>query len=50
MTDLLTVGRIGRPHGLKGLGHVDGCHLAGTAPVEGVWPSDHFAVVADVDL
>lgn len=34
----------------RGVGHVVGCHLAGTTPVEGVWPSDHYAVVADVDL
>ncbi|MCD9623298.1 endonuclease/exonuclease/phosphatase family protein [Rhabdothermincola salaria] len=31
-------------------GHVAACHLAGTEPVDGVWPSDHFAVVTDVDM
>lgn len=34
----------------RGSGHVDRCHLAATTPVDGVWPSDHFAVVADIDL
>lgn len=34
----------------RGAGHVDGCRLAGTAAVDGIWPSDHFAVVADIDL
>lgn len=34
----------------RNAGHVSGCHLAGTEPVDGVWPSDHFAVVADLDL
>ncbi len=34
----------------RGAGHVDGCRLAGTAPIQGVWPSDHYAVVADIDL
>jgi len=23
--------------------------LGGTAPVDGVWPSDHFAVVAELE-
>jgi endonuclease/exonuclease/phosphatase family metal-dependent hydrolase len=31
------------------LGRVRSARLAGTAPVDGVWPSDHFAVVADLD-
>ena len=34
----------------RGAGHVDRCFLAGTAPVEGVWASDHFAVVAEVTM
>jgi endonuclease/exonuclease/phosphatase family metal-dependent hydrolase len=32
----------------RGLGKVRSAGLAGTAPVNDVWPSDHFAVVADV--
>ena len=32
----------------SGVGHVRRCDLAGTAAVEGVWASDHFAVVAEV--
>jgi endonuclease/exonuclease/phosphatase family metal-dependent hydrolase len=35
---------------LRNAGHVAACHLAGTAPVDGVWPSDHFCVVADLDM
>ncbi|MEU0556242.1 endonuclease/exonuclease/phosphatase family protein [Dactylosporangium maewongense] len=31
-----------------GRGSVEGVHLAGTVPHDGVWPSDHFAVVADL--
>lgn len=31
-----------------GRGRVESARLAGTAPVAGVWPSDHFAVVADL--
>jgi hypothetical protein len=27
---------------------VESVRLAGTGPVAGVWPSDHFAVVADL--
>jgi hypothetical protein len=34
----------------RGAGHVDDCRLAGTAAIDGVWPSDHYAVVADLDL
>jgi endonuclease/exonuclease/phosphatase family metal-dependent hydrolase len=34
----------------RGAGHVASCRLAGTSPVDGVWPSDHHAVVADLDL
>ncbi len=32
----------------RGRGRVRSAQLAGTAPVDGVWPSDHFAVVADL--
>jgi endonuclease/exonuclease/phosphatase family metal-dependent hydrolase len=32
----------------EGRGRVKSVGLAGTAPVRGVWPSDHFAVVADL--
>ena len=32
-----------------GRGRVRSARLAGTAPVDGVWPSDHFAVVADIE-
>jgi endonuclease/exonuclease/phosphatase family metal-dependent hydrolase len=32
----------------QGRGKVLSAELAGTAPVAGVWPSDHFAVVADL--
>jgi endonuclease/exonuclease/phosphatase family metal-dependent hydrolase len=32
----------------QGLGRVESAALAGTAPVNGVWPSDHFAVVVDL--
>jgi hypothetical protein len=31
-----------------GRGKVRSVQLAGTAPVDGTWPSDHFAVVADL--
>lgn len=30
-------------------GRVRAARLAGTAPVDGTWPSDHFAVVADLN-
>lgn len=33
----------------QGLGKVRWAGLGGTAPVDGVWPSDHFAVVADLN-
>jgi endonuclease/exonuclease/phosphatase family metal-dependent hydrolase len=33
----------------QGRGKVRRAGLGGTAPVDGVWPSDHFAVVADLD-
>ncbi|MBO0814671.1 MAG: endonuclease/exonuclease/phosphatase family protein [Actinobacteria bacterium] len=32
----------------QGRGKVRSASLAGTAPVDGVWPSDHFAVVAEL--
>ena len=31
-----------------GAGHVVECRLAGNEPIDGVWPSDHFAVVAEL--
>ncbi|HET9729495.1 MAG TPA: endonuclease/exonuclease/phosphatase family protein [Acidimicrobiia bacterium] len=33
---------------LGGVGHVLGAHIAGNEPVADVWPSDHFAVVAEL--
>jgi endonuclease/exonuclease/phosphatase family metal-dependent hydrolase len=33
----------------QGRGQVRSARLAGDAPVDGVWPSDHFAVVADLE-
>jgi endonuclease/exonuclease/phosphatase family metal-dependent hydrolase len=33
---------------LGGAGHVLECAVAGNEPVGGVWPSDHFAVVAEL--
>jgi endonuclease/exonuclease/phosphatase family metal-dependent hydrolase len=36
------------PPGRDGLGHVRAVRRAGDAPVDGVWPSDHAAVVADL--
>jgi endonuclease/exonuclease/phosphatase family metal-dependent hydrolase len=33
-----------------GAGHVRRCSLAGTEAADGVWASDHFAVVADVEM
>ncbi len=32
----------------QGRGRVQSARLAGCGPVDGVWPSDHFAVVADI--
>jgi endonuclease/exonuclease/phosphatase family metal-dependent hydrolase len=32
----------------RGHGRVQSARLAGNAPVDGVWPSDHFAVVSDL--
>lgn len=37
-----------RPTGPGGLGHVRAVTRAGDAPVDGVWPSDHAAVVVDL--
>lgn len=31
-----------------GAGHVVNCEVAANQPIDGVWPSDHFAVVADL--
>ncbi|MFE7271197.1 endonuclease/exonuclease/phosphatase family protein [Streptomyces sp. NPDC057623] len=36
------------PPGTGGLGQVRGVRRAGDGPVDGVWPSDHAAVVADL--
>ncbi|MGW8064874.1 endonuclease/exonuclease/phosphatase family protein [Streptomyces ziwulingensis] len=36
------------PPGPAGLGRVRTAHRAGDGPVDGVWPSDHAAVVADL--
>ncbi len=33
-----------------GAGHVSRCFLAGTEAADGVWASDHFAVVAEVTM
>ena len=33
-----------------GAGHVSDCSLAGNCAVDGVWGSDHFAVVAEVEM
>ncbi|MEV0222942.1 endonuclease/exonuclease/phosphatase family protein [Streptomyces sp. NPDC050704] len=38
------------PVGPGGLGRVRAVRRAGDGPVDGVWPSDHAAVVADLDL
>ncbi|WP_345621687.1 endonuclease/exonuclease/phosphatase family protein [Streptomyces ziwulingensis] len=40
--------RVGPP-GPGGLGRVRAVRRAGDGPVDGVWPSDHLAVVADLD-
>lgn len=32
----------------KGAGHIVGCQLAGNQPVNGIYPSDHFAVLAEL--
>lgn len=33
-----------------GAGHIHRCFLARTEAAEGVWASDHFAVVAEVEM
>ena len=38
---------VGQPK-LGGVGYVLAAHVAGNAPVGGMWPSDHFAVVAQL--
>jgi len=38
---------VGTPK-LGGVGHVLEARIAGAAPVEGMWPSDHLAVVAEL--
>lgn len=32
----------------RGAGHILKCELVGNQPVDGMWPSDHFGVVADL--
>jgi len=39
---------VGGPAGPAGIGTVQGVRRAGDGPVEGVWPTDHAAVVADL--
>lgn len=41
---------VGAPAGPDGIGTVEHVRRAGDAPVDGVWPSDHAAVVADLTL
>ena len=36
-------------HGPEPAGRPVACRVVADAPVEGVWPSDHFGVVADLD-
>jgi endonuclease/exonuclease/phosphatase family metal-dependent hydrolase len=38
---------VGGP-GSGGAGHIVDCNLAGNKPIDGVWPSDHYAVVAEL--
>ena len=38
---------VGRPK-LGGIGHVVGAQLAGDVPIDGMWGSDHLAVVAEL--
>jgi hypothetical protein len=38
---------VGGP-GSDGAGHIVDCNLAGNKPIDGVWPSDHYAVVAEL--
>ena len=32
----------------RGAGHILKCEIAGNEPVDGIWPSDHFGVAADL--
>jgi endonuclease/exonuclease/phosphatase family metal-dependent hydrolase len=41
---------VGGPAGPEGEGTVRGVRRAGGGPVDGVWPSDHAAVVADLSV
>ncbi|MFF4254272.1 endonuclease/exonuclease/phosphatase family protein [Streptomyces sp. NPDC001663] len=41
---------VGGPAGPDGIGTVRGVRRAGDGPVDGVWPSDHAAVVADLEF
>ena len=34
--------------GSRGAGHIVDCQIAGNQPVDGVWPSDHFALLAEL--
>lgn len=36
------------PPGPQGLGSISSIHRVGDEPVDGVWPSDHAAVLADL--
>ena len=38
---------VGRPTGV-GVGHVKSCRLVGTEAVDGVFPSDHYGVLAEI--
>ena len=38
---------VGEP-GPRGAGHVASCRVIGDEPVDGVWPSDHFGLLAEV--
>ena len=38
---------VGHPK-LGGAGHVRAAHIAGDVPIDGMWPSDHLAVVAEL--
>ena len=42
--DYILVGR----HQARGAGHIVECRVAGNEPVAGVWPSDHYAVLAEL--
>ena len=38
---------VGSPQS-RGAGHVVECNVVGNEPVDGVWPSDHHAVLAEL--